>query len=458
MAEAAQNTPLQESLSEEDRTRLALTQAAPWLQDTPVMKDGNGNDYMAGEGGSVWMDVPAAGIRPAKGLPKITPAPPADRASTRPPIVWRRKGGQLELIYGSIPEGAERVAVQIFDESKEQGADTARQTAYKQAVENIEPLTRIVEAAAKAVGGKAVMRPKNKENGLATKAPSTAFAKADRDYNGDISRVVDLIGGTCVLPESGSYADAVEAIRAALPAGCSIAKVKKLGFDKKNPCYQDVKASIRFANGGIGEVILVSEFMNDAKFNRGGHAVYELYRVLDPFRFKDGKIEAAVSALESLSSAIYSTEADSAAFARAKDLASSALQSLPLEALKARLSSNDMMVVKSSSSLLKEAKPLSVDSAAIPSSSDIKKDISNADIPENAEKVNHKKQKKTRLVDGKIKCDKEYLIGLGVDVQESDPKPRLLDALSAPLPEPDGSFFPRRVYRGGVGEEDVACN
>lgn len=38
----------------------------------------------------------------------------------------------------------------------------------------------------------------------------------------------------------------------------------------------------------------------------------------------------------------------------------------------------------------------------------------------------------------------EYLIGLGVDVQESDPNPRLLDALSAPLPEPDGSFFPRR--------------
>ena len=273
----------------------------------------------------------------------------------------------------------------------------------EQAEANIEPLRGIVSAAAEAVGGKVMMRPANNENGKETKAPSTAFAKAARDYGGDISRVVDLIGGTCVMPESGSYADAVEAIRAALPEGCSIAKVKKLGFGGTEACYQDVKVSIRFANGGIGEVILVSEHMNDAKFNRGGHAVYELSRVIAPLKETDTRIEEAWIALNKLSSAIYAADVNAEDFERAKDLASSAVQHLPLDLMNASLSSDDMMVVKSSSSLLNAAKPLSVNSAAIPSSSEIKNDISDANVSEGGGNVNKKNARLAETQSDKIR-------------------------------------------------------
>ena len=201
-----------------------------------------------------------------------------------------------------------------------------------------------------------------------------------------------------MLPDDGDYAQAAEAIRAALPEGASIAKVKKLGFGSPEACYQDVKVSIRFANGGIGEVILVSEHMQDAKFNRGGHAVYELYRVLKPNNGLSPEIKAAARSLETLSSAIYSREVDSAAFERAKANASSALTQINPTSLKASLSAEDMMVVKSSASLLKEAKPLSVSSEAIPSSSEIKKGISPDRVAKSASKVKNKLEQSAQKV------------------------------------------------------------
>lgn len=92
----------------------------------------------------------------------------------------------------------------------------------------------LVQAAADKTGGKVMMRHANDENGLATKKPSTAKDKANRDYRGDISRVVDLIGGTCVMRADGDFYEAVKAIRKMLATpefkGCSEAKVKKQGF------------------------------------------------------------------------------------------------------------------------------------------------------------------------------------------------------------------------------------
>ncbi len=265
--------------------------------------------------------------------------------------------------------------------------EEAKKHAFEQAKENIPLLKKLVNAAARAAGGEVKMRPANKENGQETKAPSTAFSKAEREYNGDVSCVVDLIGGTCVLNKNSSYADAVEAIRAALPEGCSIARVKKLGFKSDAPGYQDVKVSVRFANGGIGEIIIVDEFIQDAKFNRGGHAIYELSRVLDPIKGEDESIEKAYTSLIKLSSAIYSSDVDEAAFARAKALASAELQGLHLESMKDLISSTDMMVVKSSSSLLNAAKPASVNSAATPSSSEIEKGISENKLTEEGSEV-----------------------------------------------------------------------
>ena len=251
----------------------------------------------------------------------------------------------------------------------------------------------LVQAAADKTGGKVMMRPANDENGLATKKPSTAKDKANRDYRGDISRVVDLIGGTCVMRADGDFYDAVKAIRKMLATpefkGCSVAKVKKLGFETMAPQYRDIKVSVRFANGGIGEIILVEETINDAKFNRGGHDIYDIMRELDPLIDGNEAATRAYSALEKLSALVYQTDSvvDAESFAHSKSKASSALEALrPLR--KSFSSSLVAILVKSSDSLLKKAKPASVNSAALPSRSLIQ-NISNTILTDSVGFVNN---------------------------------------------------------------------
>lgn len=167
--------------------------------------------------------------------------------------------------------------------------------------------------------------------------------------------------------------------------GSSVAKVKKLCFEEMSPRYRDIKVSVRFPNGGIGEIILVEAALNDAKFNRGGHLLYDVTRELEPYRRTNKKAHDAYHALAKLSKLVYQTDepVDSATFARAKSVASNALEGLGEESQNLSLSSSVATMVKSSDSLLKKVTPASVVSAATPSSSliqNISKDmISNVD-------------------------------------------------------------------------------
>lgn len=108
-------------------------------------------------------------------------------------------------------------------------------------------------------------------------------------------------------------------------------------------------------------------------------------RELAPYIETNKKAHNSYYALESLSRLVYQTDepVDSATFARAKSVASSALDALKDEFQNLALSSSVAGMVKSSDSLLKKVKPASVVSAAMPSSSLIKnisKDmISNVD-------------------------------------------------------------------------------
>lgn len=128
--------------------------------------------------------------------------------------------------------------------------------------------------------------------------------------------------------------------------------------------------SVRFANGGIGEIILVEKTINDAKFNRGGHDIYDVMRELDPLRDNNELAASAHAALKKLSALVYQSDevVDAESFAHSKSKASSALDALqPLS--KSSSSSLVAILVKSSDSLLKKAKPASVYSAALPSRS-----------------------------------------------------------------------------------------
>lgn len=185
--------------------------------------------------------------------------------------------------------------------------EAAREKAYEQASENAPRLKVVVDAAAKAVGGEALHRKSvKKRQRVDEKAAS---------YGNDYSRVVDLIGGTIILDPSQDMADALKAIRKNLPHGASVAQVKKLSSPDENG-YWDIKVSVRFANGGIGEIIIVDRNINDAKFNRGGHDLYDFERALEE-ELKRGangnsQVESLYKALRDLEEAIYSHKTEKA--------------------------------------------------------------------------------------------------------------------------------------------------
>lgn len=249
------------------------------------------------------------------------------------------------------------------------GTGQALKKAYRQAEANAPLLARAVERAAQAVGGQARMR-----DGL--KGMARAAEKVAEDYGGDAARLVDITGGTVILPDDSDFGDALKALMRGLPEGANVAKVKKFNVGDGAKGYGDVKVSVRFPNGGIGEVILVSEYMNDAKFDRGGHLVYGIQRVLDKYKnLNDADINEVLDAMDELSNAIYARGTgapDAASFESMKARASSSVTRLTGANIASRLSARDIDLVKSLSSKLHLALPPSQDSYAMPSLSLIK--------------------------------------------------------------------------------------
>ncbi len=253
--------------------------------------------------------------------------------------------------------------------------DAARERAYEMAKENNGALRAICEQAGKKLGAKTMMR-----DGV--KSSARADEKARNDYAGDYSRVVDLIGGTLVLNEDMDYSDAMKALRKAAEAnGATVARVKKFNMNPGSVGYSDLKISVRFANGGIGEVIVVSEFMLDGKNNRGGHKVYEATRLLEKNEtIADKSVKYALVTLKNLEKVVYSRKVSLGAFERAKERASSSLTRLTSDDKASRISLSDINMLKSLSSGIHFAKPPSVDSYATPARSLIQNDISYTSI------------------------------------------------------------------------------
>lgn len=239
------------------------------------------------------------------------------------------------------------------------------------AVENADALAGIVRACAGKVGGKPFMRPVDAETGKPTKGRASAERKMLDEYDGDARRLVDMVGGTVVMEDDSDLADAVKAIsRVAQRDGAEVVKVKKLNFGDGATGYQDVKVSVRFANGGIGEIILVNAYMNDAKFNRGGHDLYDVQRIIRSYTTKSGdtEVDRIHDELADLEEALYSrgeSAPDGEAFARMYANASSSLQRL-LGNVSLWRSSRDIKAVKSWSSGTHLAKPPSTSSYAMP--------------------------------------------------------------------------------------------
>ena len=204
-----------------------------------------------------------------------------------------------------------------------------------------------------------------------------ANQKRQFDYENDAARVVDLIGGTITIPQTGSYKEAIDSIKRNLPSGASVDKVKKFNMKPTDKGYQDIKVSVRFPNGGIGEIIIAEDIMADAKENRGGHTCYEIRRQLEKTDeyYTDLEVAKCAAYLKSLECAIYDRAGfDAEEFAKLKAMASDSVARLLGNA--AISSSGVMKSVKSLSSKLHLCAPYSSNFQATPALSQIANGIS----------------------------------------------------------------------------------
>lgn len=275
--------------------------------------------------------------------------------------------------------------------------------ALKEASKMIPHLERVIDKTCAAVPGCSKMMRKG------TKKAARIIEKAINDYQGDASRVIDMIGGTIIIPNGGSYVAVIDAIKEAAGED-NIVKLKKFNFNSAKPSYHDIKVSVRFPSGIIGEIIVVSEFINDAKFNRGGHLVYEVRRELEPYADNYKEVFEAIHSLNELSAAIYDAEATAEDLERSKAKAASSLQCLRSLLPKMDISEGVKGVSNSPDALLNRIKPASVSSTAALISLQTQ-NISNDDVPQESGDVNKKnKNFSASEQDDEIKAIREAAI------------------------------------------------
>lgn len=157
---------------------------------------------------------------------------------------------------------------------------------YALAEANIGTLAAIIQKTGKEAGCAISERPANQAyKNLPIKTWERAKQKSDtwhRDAQGnfgDYQQLNDLIGSTLILKDDDSYADVLEHLdNNVRKFGAQIAQVKPYNLTTGKPGYRDLKVTLRFPNGGLGEVILIEDYMNKQKNANYGHAAYEAAR------------------------------------------------------------------------------------------------------------------------------------------------------------------------------------
>ena len=244
-----------------------------------------------------------------------------------------------------------------------------------------------------------------------TKGAERIMQKAINDYKGDVQCVVDMIGGTIIVPDGGNYAEVVGAVKeeVAKKRGMEIVKVKKLHCDSSDTGYHDIKISLRMPNGIVGEIIVISDYINEVKANGIGHKLYEAMRTLEP-RLNNERVNDFYAALAAMSNYFYDDTAAFSIFERAYERASYSLQHLQGCFPKDSISEYEKLLTKSSEAASNLAKPSPLASKAIPSSSQMQ-NISKDDVPQDGGDVNKKNKKISESEqDDEIKAIREAAI------------------------------------------------
>lgn len=147
------------------------------------------------------------------------------------------------------------------------------------------------------------------------KGRARALQKTVGDNKGDAGKLLDVFGGTLIMPDSADFSQVISEVR---ESGMTIARIKN-GYKSYDPYgYADIKLNVQMPNGFIGEIILIEEHMMRMK-EGPGHKIYEVGRTLqdelernetNPVYSKTRRrlVTGYVETLQKLSRAYYSNQ------------------------------------------------------------------------------------------------------------------------------------------------------
>lgn len=180
---------------------------------------------------------------------------PEGNRAPRINVFWH---GVEEKDYRALPvEEQERLASRGLDEL------------YPMAEAVMQDFDSIVRGIGERLGLRVMMR-------QTLKGRARALQKTVGDNKGDAGKLLDVFGGTLIMPDSADFSQVISEVR---ESGMTIARIKN-GYKAHDPYgYADIKLNVQMPNGFIGEIILIEEHMMRMK-EGPGHKIYEVGRTL----------------------------------------------------------------------------------------------------------------------------------------------------------------------------------
>lgn len=180
---------------------------------------------------------------------------PEGNRAPRINVFWH---GVEEKDYRALPvEEQERLANRGLDEL------------YPMAEAVMQDFDSIVRGIGERLGLRVMMR-------QTLKGRARALQKTVGDNKGDAEKLLDVFGGTLIMPDSADFSQVISEVR---ESGMTIARIKN-GYKAHDPYgYADIKLNVQMPNGFIGEIILIEEHMMRMK-EGPGHKIYEVGRTL----------------------------------------------------------------------------------------------------------------------------------------------------------------------------------
>lgn len=181
--------------------------------------------------------------------------------------------------------------------------------------------------------------------------------------------------------------------------------------ESPEPSYRDIKVSIRFPNGGVGEIIVTSKFYDDVKFNRGGHEAYEVIRTIEAKWPNEDDIPREIRDIyyefKTYSKNIYSRGSSLEDIRMAYSSASASLTRLPSSNSLFAIQNSDVIgILNSISEGFQRKVPYSLDSYATPSRSLIQNDISNSSKEKSPDKGSVSRTSTSVTGEGLLHCER----------------------------------------------------